>query len=168
MANLQALSPGVSWWYNWAPVPDNPAVAAAYASLGVEFVPMAWDLNDLPKLTEIPVDAAHLLGFNEPNFGNQANLTPEAAAAAWPQIDQSPRPRAEAPSRRANYCGSALQSNRPVRVARQVPRRLPRLQGRLHRHALVCVRQVGSHLVSGSIQEQVHEATLADGVRVPR
>lgn len=115
VADLQALSPGISWWYNWAPHPDNPAVGAAHASLGVEFVPMAWNENDLPKLAaEVPADAKYLLGFNEPNFGNQANLTPEAAAAAWPQITKFAQEHNLATvSPAVNYCGSPCNETDP-------------------------------------------------------
>jgi hypothetical protein len=115
VADLQALSPGVSWWYNWAPQPDSPAVAAAHAALGMEFVPMAWNEKDLPKLAaEVPADAAYLLGFNEPNFGNQANLTPEAAAAAWPQITAFAQQHGLATvSPAVNYCGSPCNETDP-------------------------------------------------------
>ncbi|MBP8851004.1 MAG: T9SS type A sorting domain-containing protein [Breznakibacter sp.] len=30
----------------------------------------------------------YLLGFNEPNFTNQANITPQQAAAAWPKMEK--------------------------------------------------------------------------------
>ncbi|CAN0554626.1 unnamed protein product, partial [Ectocarpus sp. 8 AP-2014] len=30
----------------------------------------------------------YLLGFNEPNYGEQANLTPQEAADLWPQVRQ--------------------------------------------------------------------------------
>ncbi|OGX91017.1 hypothetical protein BEN49_21420 [Hymenobacter coccineus] len=41
-ADLQALAPGLSWWYGWAPIP-KAAVANTYQGLGSEFVPMQWD-----------------------------------------------------------------------------------------------------------------------------
>ena len=40
-ADLLALKPGLSWWYNWSPEPDTD-LRADYQSLGVEFVPMVW------------------------------------------------------------------------------------------------------------------------------
>ena len=115
VADLKALSPGVSWWYNWAPQPDSAAVATTHAALGIEFVPMAWNEKDLPKLAaEVPADAAYLLGFNEPNFGNQANLTPEAAAAAWPQITKFAQDHNLATvSPAVNYCGSPCNETDP-------------------------------------------------------
>ncbi|TKD12063.1 hypothetical protein E8A74_05470 [Polyangium fumosum] len=88
VADLTALSKGIGWWYNWATKPDNTDVADAHAGLGVEYVPMAWGEASLVGLSaEVPADARHLLGFNEPNFGSQANLTPTQAAALWPQIE---------------------------------------------------------------------------------
>jgi hypothetical protein len=33
--------------------------------------------------------ARHLLGFNEPDSGGQANMTPEQAAALWPRLERT-------------------------------------------------------------------------------
>jgi len=38
-------------------------------------------------LADIPGQAKYLLGFNEPNFKEQANLTPEAAAKGWRHLE---------------------------------------------------------------------------------
>ncbi|MDI1442508.1 glycoside hydrolase family protein [Polyangium sp. 6x1] len=106
-ADLTALSKGIGWWYNWAAKPDNAEVAAAYAGLGVEYVPMAWGEASLSGLSaEVPPDARHLLGFNEPNFGSQANLTPTQAAALWPQIEDFAKQHDLAiVSPAVNFCG---------------------------------------------------------------
>lgn len=37
-------------------------------------------------LQDIPENARHLLGYNEPNFKEQANLTPEVAAQGWRHV----------------------------------------------------------------------------------
>ncbi|MDI1480732.1 glycoside hydrolase family protein [Polyangium sp. y55x31] len=107
VADLTALSNGIGWWYNWAAKPDNADVAAAYAGLGVEYVPMAWGEASLSALSaEVPADARHLLGFNEPNFGSQANLTPTQAAALWPQIEDFAKQHDLAiVSPAVNFCG---------------------------------------------------------------
>ena len=52
---------------------------------------MAWNGNFNASAlrsfyTEHP-DAKFLLGFNEPNFKAQANMTPQQAAAIWPQLE---------------------------------------------------------------------------------
>src|SRR5258705_11184742 len=44
-ADLTALSPGVSWWYNWSFQP-NASVPAGYATrYGMDFYPMLWNGN---------------------------------------------------------------------------------------------------------------------------
>jgi hypothetical protein len=87
-ADLTALSPAVSWWYNWAAQPDEALRDGSYSALGVEYVPMIWGRSfDAPLLiASIPEGADALLGFNEPNFGSQANISAADAAALWPQV----------------------------------------------------------------------------------
>ena len=142
-ADLRALVPGLSWYYNWSSkpleCPDGMGVAGSpmLADGLVEFVPMAWGLvNDGTEcekggpcfrvdersggtpcksvcekvgwsfhpespcyacyhegisreafLKDIPAQAKHLLGYNEPNFKEQANLTPRAAAKGWVHLE---------------------------------------------------------------------------------
>ena len=92
IADLKILSPGISWYYNWAQTPSS-SVKGYLATENVQFVPMIW--ND----TQSSIDAAnlyyptdptngYLLGFNEPNFPDQANMTPAEAAAFWPKLEQ--------------------------------------------------------------------------------
>lgn len=38
-------------------------------------------------VTDVPDSARYLLGFNEPNFKEQANLTPKAAAKGWRHVE---------------------------------------------------------------------------------
>lgn len=90
-ADLLALKPGMSWWYNWSPEPET-ALNADYESLGVEFVPMAWGkINDSDVQTfinKIKPGAKYLLTFNEPNFNDGARLTPQEAVNAWANIEK--------------------------------------------------------------------------------
>src|SRR6188768_255226 len=88
VADLKALSPGVSWWYNWDFRPDQDLRAGAHLDAGVEYAPMIWGAasDRAAAKTAIGSDARVLLGFNEPNFGSQANLTAKAAAALWPEL----------------------------------------------------------------------------------
>jgi Glycosyl hydrolase catalytic core len=75
-----ALSKGLSWWYNW-----SSAAAASPAS--VAFVPMVRAASDIDRASQaVGAGAAQLLGFNEPNFFAQANLSADSAAALCPQL----------------------------------------------------------------------------------
>ncbi|WP_185963854.1 glycosyl hydrolase [Flavobacterium restrictum] len=89
VADITALKLGVSWWYNWSPEPEA-AVNSSYASLGVEFVPMAWGkiTNPTAFIATIKPGAKYLLAFNEPNFNDGARLTPQEAVDAWPNIEK--------------------------------------------------------------------------------
>ena len=82
LAPTQAL-PGVSWWYNWGDQGDT--------SNGVPYVPMIFTgggwLNG-----PIPSDSKFLMGFNEPNFADQGNLTPQQAADDWPAVEALAKP----------------------------------------------------------------------------
>jgi hypothetical protein len=90
-ADLAALSPGVSWWYNWAASP-NAAVPTDYASkYGMEYDPMLWNFNfnaaDIEAYLQANPGIKYLLVLNEPNLTGQANVTPQQAAQQWPQYE---------------------------------------------------------------------------------
>ena len=107
--DMVALSRAVSWWYNWSPRPE-PSVGDAWRRSGVEFVPMVWNGNfNLGQVeTSAMQGAKYLLGFNEPNFFTQANLSPEVAAMLWPQLEQlARRTGLKLVSPAVNYCGPA-------------------------------------------------------------
>lgn len=90
-ADLAALSPGVSWWYNWADKPATGAPSDFRSRYGMDFIPMLW--NDVFNDTEIEAylkahpEIQYLLLLNEPNLTDQANKTPAAAAAIWPRYE---------------------------------------------------------------------------------
>ncbi|TPG31846.1 carbohydrate-binding protein [Flavobacterium pectinovorum] len=90
-ADLLALKPGVSWWYNWGSLPENDA-NANYQSIGVEYVPMAWNqVNDADVqsfIDRIKPGAKYLLAFNEPNFNDGSRYTPQEAVNAWKNIEK--------------------------------------------------------------------------------
>ncbi|MGI4737670.1 MAG: glycosyl hydrolase [Janthinobacterium lividum] len=118
VADLNVLAPGLTWWYNWGPAPAA-AVASTYPGLGLEFVPMQWN-KDLDGGTvtadklaaKVPAGAKYLLGFNEPNFRLQANLTPTQAAALWPVLqDVAQRKNLKLVSPALNYCGDCVAEN---------------------------------------------------------
>ena len=87
--DLNAVKPGISWWYNWSSTPDA-GIANYYKSVGAEFVPMLWNNNYTVAdvIAQIPSGTKYLLAFNEPNFVIEANMTPAQAVAAWPKVEQ--------------------------------------------------------------------------------
>ena len=78
----------VDWAYNWGIEPNHDVSAANY-----EFVPMIWSgtpggvggqidrILDLESDYGVHVD--YVLGFNEPERTNQANMSVETALATW-------------------------------------------------------------------------------------
>jgi hypothetical protein len=113
---LAALSPGVSWWYNWDFRPDQALRAGAYREAGVEYAPMIWGAasDRVAAKAAIGDDATVLLGFNEPNFGEQANLSAKAAAALWPELSaiaDAKGLRLVSPA--VNFCGGNCQDTDP-------------------------------------------------------
>jgi hypothetical protein len=93
-------TPGVSWWYDWS---NQPSAAPA---AGIDFVPMIWGSGALAG--PIPQGSHYLLGFNEPNFKAQANLTPQQAATDWPMVESLAKAQGiPIVSPAVNFCGSA-------------------------------------------------------------
>ncbi|WP_435870121.1 glycoside hydrolase family protein [Eleftheria terrae] len=86
--DLEALSKGVSWWYNWSPRVNAGLPADYRARYGADFLPMLWNGNYQSAEVEAFLKAnphiQYLLVLNEPNLVDQANLTPQQAAAIWP------------------------------------------------------------------------------------
>ena len=85
-AQLAAVAPGVSWYYNW-----GPSVGRSLAGeTEMEFVPMCWngnyDAGAIRAYVGAHPEVKYLLGFNEPNFTKQANMTPAEAAAKWTEV----------------------------------------------------------------------------------
>jgi hypothetical protein len=92
-------NPGISWWYDWG------ATGSASGSTA-EFVPMVWGTGLLDA--GLPGGARFVLGFNEPNFKAQSNLTPSQAAADWPTVESHAKAvGASIVSPGVNFCGSA-------------------------------------------------------------
>ncbi len=85
-AQLEALAPGVTWYYNWGNTTGRYIANETY----MEYIPMCWNGNysadNIRNYVTGHPEVKYLLGFNEPNFTNQANMTPAAAAAAWPAV----------------------------------------------------------------------------------
>lgn len=86
--DLQTLSKGMSWYYNWGTAPGINTANAFDQDL--EFIPMCWNgvnAEALKSFYSSHPEVKYILGFNEPNFKQQANLTPTQAAAKWPLIE---------------------------------------------------------------------------------
>ncbi|EPQ50644.1 hypothetical protein GLOTRDRAFT_133755 [Gloeophyllum trabeum ATCC 11539] len=74
----------ISWVFNWAPQMSGTLTP------GVEYVPMLWGTSDFASWNAsakaaIEGGSVHLLGFNEPDQSDQANMSPIYAADAWRQ-----------------------------------------------------------------------------------
>lgn len=113
--DMEAMSAGISWWYNWFYMPDEK-IRTTYKQYGVEYIPMVWggsfDQTAIENYLASNEDIGYLLGFNEPNFKDQANLMPSHAAAKWPQLEEM----AEAHGLQligpaVNYCGNCVSEN---------------------------------------------------------
>jgi len=113
--DLQALSPNISWWYNWSEAPES-TLSAVYENYGFEFVPMTWNGNyNETKLREFLTahpNTKYLLAFNEPNFKEQANMTPSVVAANWGRLEKIASDfnlKIVGPA--VNYCGTCVTEN---------------------------------------------------------
>jgi len=75
-----------SWFYNW--MPNN--FKALPAPPPAQFIPMLWDevsINNIERWSRDAFRAQPLvLGFNEIDQVNQANMTPEKAAELWKRV----------------------------------------------------------------------------------
>lgn len=95
-----AIGAGVSWWYDWATEPTSGAAA------GIEFVPMVWGRSSLGG--PIAGGSRYVLGFNEPNFAGQSDMTPAQAAQDWSSVEALAHAQGiPIVSPAVNFCGSA-------------------------------------------------------------
>ena len=91
-AEIQSLSQGVTWAYDWGISPSSSVIDNFGTDKDMEFVPMCWnggfDEAALRKYLTNHPGVKYILGFNEPNFSTQSNMTPAQAAAAWPKVEK--------------------------------------------------------------------------------
>lgn len=89
--DVKTLAEGVSWYYNWAHSPANTLVSGAARVYGMDFIPMTWNGNiqkeTLRNFLQSNPHVNYILAFNEPNFTEQARMTPSEAAAKWPELE---------------------------------------------------------------------------------
>ena len=98
-SDLSALSPGVSWWYNWGTSPNSGVPGNYTSTYAMDYYPMLWDSNFNKANVEAFIlqhpEIKYLLVLNEPNVSGQAKCgapgsaycSPAAAAALWPQYE---------------------------------------------------------------------------------
>ncbi|MCB0549596.1 MAG: carbohydrate-binding protein [Phaeodactylibacter sp.] len=112
--DMEAASQGISWWYNWAAQPDV-AIRNTYPNYDVDFTPMAWNsagISGVENWAGQDANVRYVLGFNEPNFRDQANMTPSQAAAAWPALQAIAQAHElEIVGPAVNYCGNCVSEN---------------------------------------------------------
>lgn len=77
------------WFYTWG----NPYPADKKPQ-NVEFVPMFWGKNDVTDANIANVKkykdsgyVKYVLGFNEPDLGDQSNMSVDDALALWPKLE---------------------------------------------------------------------------------
>jgi len=87
--DLQKLTNAVSWGYTWEVSPGQSSLSD-WEDAGIDFVPMVWGEGHVTRgdIGNTPPDSQALLGFNEPNFPDQANMLPQAAADLWPELEK--------------------------------------------------------------------------------
>ncbi|MBB5212663.1 glycosyl hydrolase [Microbulbifer hydrolyticus] len=113
--DFEVMSQGISWWYNWSHTPDVQ-IADIYQNYGVEFVPMAWNgaFDDQAMRDYIAAhpEVKYILAFNEPNFIDQANMTPSQTAAEWPRLEAiADEFDLDIVSVAMNFCGNCVTEN---------------------------------------------------------
>ena len=91
--NFEALATGCSWFYNWSYKAPN-VLQNDFENINMDYVPMVWGWGqenyqaDLIAYLEQHPNIRYILGYNEPNFSAQANMSPRQAAAKWHEIEE--------------------------------------------------------------------------------
>ena len=89
VTDLPLMSPYISWDYNWGNTPSNDA-AMWFDANEMDYCPMCWNGNynadAIRAFVAAHPNTKYLLGFNEPNLTDQANMTPSKAAELWPPV----------------------------------------------------------------------------------
>lgn len=87
--DVEALSPYISWCYNWGTQPSSAAISDLLDAHHIDYIPMAWNgVNEaqIRAYKESHPQCEYILAFNEPNLTDQAHMTPQQAADKWPSL----------------------------------------------------------------------------------
>jgi hypothetical protein len=86
--DITTLGKGIAWSYNWGSSQSSVFDEIAQEQK-IDYCPMAWsgvNADALRNYLAINPACEYLLAFNEPNLTDQANMTPQQAAAKWPEV----------------------------------------------------------------------------------
>ncbi|XP_060577838.1 uncharacterized protein LOC132734956 [Ruditapes philippinarum] len=88
--DFKALN-NMSWWYDWhSDLAFWNKKVPANCSPMPQHIPMIWTYSNHSTIN-IPQYAQFILGFNEPDHKDQANLSPRTAANAWREVEKHSR-----------------------------------------------------------------------------
>lgn len=73
----------IDWFYNWG---MNRPSSPAEVDSSLDYVPMKWGLSGSLDNLDNAGQVYYLLGFNEPDHAEQADMTVAQAIAQWPQL----------------------------------------------------------------------------------
>lgn len=85
------LSESISWYYNWGNTPNGDAQTIQFLEENnIDYCPMCWSgsysADRIRNFVKAHPNTKYLLGFNEPNLTDQANMTPKRAGELWPAV----------------------------------------------------------------------------------
>jgi len=93
--DLDAISAGISWYYNWGASPHSSLPFSLSAVHGVDYIPMLWNENfheaSVLRFFKANPGIKYMLVLNEPTIGGQAYTEPERAAGLWPRFENIAR-----------------------------------------------------------------------------
>lgn len=90
--NFEVLASGCNWFYNWS-FKAPTIVEKDFYETGMDYVPMTWGrglegyADQLREYLGQHPEIKYILGVNEPNFRDQANMNPREVAAVWPLLE---------------------------------------------------------------------------------
>jgi hypothetical protein len=86
--DVNLLGKSMAWSYNWG-YSQSANLDAAFNDNKLDYCPMAWNAVDkdvLRSYVQAHPNCKYLLAYNEPNLTDQANMTPQQAAAKWGEL----------------------------------------------------------------------------------
>ncbi len=90
LSDVDVLGKAISWSYNWGNTQDQ-MYDHVMDKNNIDFFPMAWNgINEelLREYISRHPDCEYILGYNEPNLIDQANMTPAQAAENWHEVKE--------------------------------------------------------------------------------